>query len=81
MSKGARKFVKNNIGQIVNIYPNKAFPNRIMQHMVKYENIPDQYKDYFTNDGIRSFSNDEILNFAYSKDLLEDMPTINSYNL
>lgn len=79
-------FLKNNIGQIVEIYPNKSIPT-IIQHRVKYDFIPGRLLKYFEDapfplaPGTRSFTNTEILYFSHDKEILKILPITNKYNL
>jgi hypothetical protein len=88
INRDCREFLRNNIGQIVKIYPNKSFPDTTIQHIVRYDNLPKRYKDnpeedhgipllrrfsYFDEYGSRSFTNNEIIHFSKDKKVLEDI--------
>lgn len=87
LSKKGQKFLKNNVGQIIDMYPNTSFPDRIMQHIVKFDISNSQIKgllpsfNHNNQPGCRSFANYEIVSFAYDIEILNNISTINKYNL
>jgi len=48
---------------------------------VKYDNIPDNLKDDYFFNNIRSISRNEIIHFSPNKEDLEEIITANKYNL
>jgi len=70
-----RPFIKNNIGQIIEI------DEKPPEYNIKYENIPTHLlNDYFYDDA-RYFYRKEIKYFSDNKEDLEILMNANKYNL
>jgi len=71
-----KKFIDNNIGQVISTSSTVI--------IVKYENIPDDIKDYFTKsdkESYRRFSLHEVIESSNNKNELEKYFTAKKYNL
>jgi len=73
--QAVKNFVDNNIGIIVKVKNRPNFPYR-----VKYENIPIEIEEWFTDES-REMSEKEIIHFSKNKEDLEIYIQANKYNL
>jgi len=67
------EFLKNNIGIVIKPYK--------QTYEVRYNYIPNNVKNYFSMNNIRSFYPKEILYFSDDKEKLEQIILNNKYNL
>lgn len=81
-----KDFLKNNIGQIINIKKEKVmFPpgklNKINYMLaVKYENVPEDVSGFFKNN-IKVFNLSSVAAFGKTKEEVEIKLSANKYNL
>jgi len=68
-------FLKNNIGQIVDIQ------NLKYSYIIKFNNVPTDIRDYFNTDYLRGFTRREILHYSKNKKDLELFINVNKFNL
>lgn len=69
-SKIYRNFIESNVGKIIS--KSQIFIR------VRYENIPDKIKDWFTKTNFTSFTYDDVIAYSDNK---KELKTILKYNL
>jgi len=81
-SKSITNFLNNNIGIIV-----EHDKIRMYEYLIKYENVPYELKDWFSDEDDRDFTNCrrmgkyEIAHFSKYKEELEEILVTNKYNI
>jgi len=74
ISNEMQNFLKYNIGQLVDFNSSssdKYYFSPIYKYIVKFENVPEKLKEYFTPDNLRGFNEQEIIYFSSNKEEVE----------